>query len=89
MANMEPNKNPTEQAAKAQSQSDNAAKLHAQIKAKWNKLSDDDIKLASSNRDQFIAKLKEKQNLSKEDAEKHLAELEKSCGCGTGAAKAA
>lgn len=65
--------------------SDKATQIQAKIKAAWNKLSDDDIKLYSSNRPQFLAKLKEKQNVSKEDAEKHLQEFEASCGsaCGT------
>ena len=89
MANMEQNKNQPEHSTKAPNQADNSAKLHAQVKAKWSKLSDDDIKLASSNRDQFISKVKEKQNLTKEDAEKQFAEIEKSCGCGSSTAKAA
>ncbi len=62
---------------------ENAQKLNAEIKKTWSKLSDDDIKLCETNRDQFFAKLKEKQNVSKEDGEKKLQELEKSCGCGT------
>jgi hypothetical protein len=62
--------------------SDSIAQVQAKIKAAWNKLSDDDVKLYASNRPQFLDKLKEKQNISKEDAEKHLKEFEKSCGCG-------
>ena len=89
MANIEPNKNQPENTPKATNQADNVAKMSAQIKSKWSKLSDDDIKLAASNRDQFINKVKEKQGLSKEDAEKHLQEIEKACHCGPNAAKAA
>lgn len=74
MTNM--NQNPTQNP-------ENAQKLHAEIKKTWSKLSDDEIKLSQSNRDQFFAKLKEKQGVSKEDGEKKLQELEKSCGCGT------
>lgn len=64
---------------------DKSVQIQAKIKAAWNKLSDDDIKLYASNRPQFLAKLKEKQNVSKEDAEKKLQEFEKACGsaCGT------
>ncbi|MDD3021879.1 MAG: hypothetical protein PHX61_13005 [Alphaproteobacteria bacterium] len=61
--------------------SGNAAKLHAKIKETWSKLGDDDIKLYDSNRAQFFSKLKEKQNVSKEDAMKKIQELEKACGC--------
>lgn len=82
MANVESNKSQPEQI-------DNTLKMNAKIKETWSKLSDEDIKLYSGKRDQFIAKLKEKQNLSKEDAEKHLQEIEKACGCNSGAAKAA
>jgi hypothetical protein len=61
---------------------EDAQKLHAEIKKTWSKLSDDDIKLAGTNRDQFFAKLHEKQAVSKADGEKKLQELEKACGCG-------
>lgn len=57
---------------------DTAPKITAKIKETWSKLSDDDVKLYSANRDQFFAKLKEKQSVSKEDAEKKLMEIEKS-----------
>jgi uncharacterized protein YjbJ (UPF0337 family) len=68
---------------------DKATQIQAKIKAAWNKLSDDDIKLYTSNRPQFLAKLKEKQNVSKEDAEKSLHEFEKSCGSACDSEKAA
>jgi uncharacterized protein YjbJ (UPF0337 family) len=65
--------------------SDKATQVQEKIKSTWNKMSDDDIKLYATNRPQFLAKLKEKQNISKEDAEKKLQEFEASCGaaCGT------
>jgi uncharacterized protein YjbJ (UPF0337 family) len=74
---------------------DKSLKLNAAIKETWSKLSDDDIKLYNGNRDQFFAKLKEKHSVSKEDGEKKLQEIEKSCAamCSTtektGAVKAA
>lgn len=73
-----PNMNKSEDA-------DKSVQIQAKIKSAWNKLNDDDIELYESNRPQFLAKLKEKQNLSKEDAERKLQEFEKSCGsaCGT------
>lgn len=57
---------------------DKAAKLHAKIKETWSKLSDDDIKLYQGNRDQFFAKLTEKQSVSKEEGQKMLQDIEKS-----------
>ncbi len=62
---------------------EDAQKLNAEIKKAWPKLSDDDIKLCSTNHDQFFSRLKEKQGVSREDGEKKLQELEKACGCST------
>ncbi len=82
MSNMEPNKVQPEKA-------DNASKMNAKFKEKWSKLTDDDIKLYSGKRDQFFAKLKEKHNLSKEDAEKQVQEIEKASASAPSAVKAA
>ena len=84
MSNMDQNMNKPANA-------ENAAKFSAKIKETYSKLSDDDIKLYDGKREQFFAKLKEKHSVSKEDGEKKLQEIEKSCGCGTSstAAKAA
>ena len=57
---------------------DKSVNMNAKIKETWSKLSDDDIKLYNGNRDQFFAKLKEKQSVSKEDGEKKLKEIEAS-----------
>lgn len=54
------------------SDADAIVKVQAKIKSTWSKLGVDDIKLYASNRPQFLAKLKEKQNVSKEDAEKTI-----------------
>lgn len=67
-------------------QNDNE-KLHKEIKKTWTKLSDDNVKLYATKPDEFFAKLQEKHNVSKEDAKKKIAQLEKDCGCGS--AKAA
>lgn len=80
MENKNPNMN--------QNQKDNAEKMHKKIKETYTKLSDDDIKLYDEKRDQFFVKLQEKHNVSKEDAQKKLEQIEKDCGC-TGAVKAA
>jgi uncharacterized protein YjbJ (UPF0337 family) len=70
---------------KPASDADKATMMATKIKETWSKLSDDDIKLYSSNRDQFFAKLKEKHSISKEESERHLQEIEKACasGCDT------
>ena len=70
------------QASKEQPQN-NTAKLNAKIKETWGKLSDADIALCSSNRQQFLGKLKDHYQLSNEDAAKKIKALEESCGCGT------
>ena len=55
--------------------------LKGKIKETWGKLTDNDIALANGQKDQFFGKLKEAYGLSKEDAQKRLSEIEKSCGC--------
>jgi uncharacterized protein YjbJ (UPF0337 family) len=79
---------------KPASDADKATMMATKIKETWSKLSDDDIKLYAGNREQFFAKLKEKQSVSKEDGERRLQEMEKTCATGcsgdkTGAVKAA
>jgi hypothetical protein len=60
---------------------DGNAKVHEKIKQAWSKLSEDDVKLYDTNRMQFFNRLKEKQDVSKEDAEKKIKEFEVACGC--------
>jgi uncharacterized protein YjbJ (UPF0337 family) len=75
MTNTNPNPNMNKPASV-----DTDKKLSAKIKETWGKLGDEDIKLYSGNREQFFAKLQEKQGVSKEDAEKKIQEIEKSVG---------
>ena len=56
---------------------DKNPQLAARMKETWSGLSDEDIKLYSSNREQFFTKLDEKQGVSKEDAQKRMQEIEK------------
>jgi len=58
-----------------------AEQLSGKIKAAWGRLTDDDIALAKGNRDQFLGKLQETYGLKKEEAQKRLEEMEKSCNC--------
>lgn len=64
-------------------QQDNSAKMNAEIKKTWNRLSDDDVKLYEKQPEQFFSRLKEKHNVSKEDATKRLSEIKAACGCST------
>lgn len=84
MAN--PNSNPGQNMQ--QNSKENIEKLNKKIKETWSGLSDSDIKLYDGKRDEFFEKLNEKHHVSKEDAQKKLAQIEKDCGC-SGAAKAA
>jgi uncharacterized protein YjbJ (UPF0337 family) len=60
---------------------ENTEKLHRKIKETWSGLSDNDVKLYDGKRAEFFAKLKEKANISKEDAQKKMQQIEKECGC--------
>ena len=74
------NQNPnTNQNMNKSAPADKAVKFNAKIKETWSKLGDDDVRIYTSNRDQFFAKLKEKQNISREDAEKQLQTMEAAC----------
>lgn len=64
-----------------QNSKENSEKLHKKIKETWSGLSDNDVQLYDGKRDEFFAKLKEKSNISKEDAQKKMQQLEKDCGC--------
>lgn len=71
---------PANAAPEAATQKNNAEKINAEIKKSWNRLSDDDVKLYEKQPDQFFSKLKEKHNVSKEDATKRLSEIKSACG---------
>jgi len=53
--------------------------LKGKIKETWGRLSDSDIALAEGKREQFFGKLQEVYGLNKEEAQKRLGELQKSC----------
>lgn len=79
------NTNPTPE--KSAANSDKASMLNSKIKETYSKLSDDDVKLYTSNKDQFFAKLTEKQSVSKEDGQKKIQEIEKACEAGCSSEK--
>jgi len=54
------------------------SQLMGKVQAKWGKLTNDDVAVIAGRREQLHGKLKELYGISKEDAEKELAEMEKS-----------
>ena len=48
------------------------------VKAKWGKLTDDDLQTIGGKRDQLVGKLQEKYGIAKDQAEKQLTEFERS-----------
>lgn len=55
--------------------------LKGKLKESWGKLTDDDLKIYEGNRDQFLGKIKERYGIEKEEADKRVKAIEKSCGC--------
>lgn len=52
-----------------------------EVKEKWGKLTDDELDLIDGKRDQLVGKIQEKYGVAKDEAEKQVAEFEKSCNC--------
>ncbi|MBY0407541.1 MAG: CsbD family protein [Rickettsiales bacterium] len=50
------------------------------IKETWGRLTDDEIALFNGKKDQFFGKVQEKYGVAKEEAQKRMDELKKSCG---------
>jgi uncharacterized protein YjbJ (UPF0337 family) len=48
--------------------------LKGLVKAKWAKLTDNDLELIAGKRDQLIAKIQERYGIAREDAEKQVNE---------------
>lgn len=51
-------------------------KLSAEIKKSWSKLSDEDIKLFDKQPDYFYAKVKEKQGVNRDEAQKLMTTMQ-------------
>lgn len=50
----------------------NWKQLKGQLKAKWGKLTDDDMKVLSGKKDQLVSKLQERYGILKDDAERQI-----------------
>lgn len=59
--------------------------LKGKIKERWGKLTNDDLDVLEGKREVLAGKIQEAYGLAKEDVEKQLAELEKSCECDSAA----
>lgn len=46
--------------------------LKGDAKTRWGKLTDDDLKSASGNKDQLVGRIQEKYGIAKEDAERQV-----------------
>lgn len=83
------NNNPTAKpvtpivAAPVQPKDDKSAAVSAEMQKSWDKLSPEDMKLYETSPDKFFGVLKDKQGVTRENAEKRLTEIKNSCGCGT------
>ena len=54
--------------------------LCGKIQAKWDKITDDDLKAAAGKRDVIVGKLQERYGFGKESAERRYAEFEATQG---------
>jgi uncharacterized protein YjbJ (UPF0337 family) len=48
--------------------------LSSQVKTKWGKLTDDDLKVASAKKDDFVGKIQERYGILRDEAEKQVDE---------------
>jgi uncharacterized protein YjbJ (UPF0337 family) len=55
--------------------------LKGQAQQKWGKLTSDDFDVVDGKREELVGKVQERYGLAKEEAEKQVAEFEKSCNC--------
>lgn len=53
--------------------------LRGQVKAKWAKLTDNDLDLVAGKKDQLVGTLQQRYGCAKDDAEKQVDEFIKSC----------
>jgi uncharacterized protein YjbJ (UPF0337 family) len=51
--------------------------LRGEMKAKWGRLTDDELDVIAGNRDKLIGKLQEKHGLNREQAERELDEWQR------------
>jgi len=52
-----------------------------QAQQKWGDLTNDDLDVIDGKREELVGKVQEKYGIAKDEAEKQVAEFEKSCDC--------
>ncbi|MEK7892431.1 CsbD family protein [Burkholderia contaminans] len=51
--------------------------LYGKLKAKWGKLTDDDLKVADGNREYLAGKIQERYGIARDEAEKQLKDFDR------------
>jgi len=51
--------------------------LSSQVKSKWAKLTDDDLKNVSAKKDALVGKIQERYGIARDEAERQVAEYER------------
>ena len=52
--------------------------LHGKLKARWGKLTDDDLKIADGTTEYLAGKLQERYGIAKDEAQKQIKEFDRS-----------
>ena len=55
----------------------NWKQMQGKVKAKWGKLTDDDLTYAGGKRDQLLGRIQERYGLAKDEVEKQMSDWEK------------
>jgi uncharacterized protein YjbJ (UPF0337 family) len=55
--------------------------LTGQVKEKWGKLTDDDLKTIGGRKDQLVGKIQERYGYARDAAEREVDEFSRSCNC--------
>lgn len=55
----------------------NWMQIKGKIKEQWGKLTDDDLDVIAGKKDQLLGKIQERQGITKDEAEKQLADWQK------------
>ncbi|MDE2086782.1 MAG: CsbD family protein [Xanthomonadaceae bacterium] len=51
--------------------------LHGKLKARWGKLTEDDLKIADGNAEYLVGKLQERYGIAKDEAQKQIREFDR------------
>jgi uncharacterized protein YjbJ (UPF0337 family) len=51
--------------------------LHGKLKARWGKLTEDDLKVADGNAEYLVGKLQERYGIAKDEAQKQIREFDR------------